>query len=168
MPVARGTVDLKIDPNKLRAAREQRGWSQEHLATLCGVSARTIQRIERSGAVSAESRSALAAVFEVPLSHFEPALEAERQPVNANDALTHLLAQRPLPRAAVAVSMLFGVYGVLSAYFDGSLAPISTQALVPGLCLLWWIVDEAIRHDGFIHALGHWRATLKRWRTQRR
>lgn len=45
--------------------RLQRGWSQEQLADLSGLSVRTIQRIERGGSASVESLKALAAVFEV-------------------------------------------------------------------------------------------------------
>lgn len=45
--------------------RLQRGWSQEQLADLSGLSVRTIQRIERGGGASVESLKALAAVFEV-------------------------------------------------------------------------------------------------------
>jgi transcriptional regulator with XRE-family HTH domain len=48
--------------------RVQRGWSQEQLAELTGLSARTIQRIERGHMPSAESLKAIAAVFEVDLS----------------------------------------------------------------------------------------------------
>ena len=48
--------------------RVQRGWSQEQLAELTGLSARTIQRIERGQNASVESLKAIAAVFEVELS----------------------------------------------------------------------------------------------------
>jgi transcriptional regulator with XRE-family HTH domain len=48
--------------------RVQRGWSQEQLAELTGLSARTIQRIERGHRASAESLKAIAAVFDVDFS----------------------------------------------------------------------------------------------------
>ena len=51
--------------------RVQRGWSQEQLAELTGLSPRTIQRIERGHNASAESLKALAAVFEVDLCTFK-------------------------------------------------------------------------------------------------
>jgi transcriptional regulator with XRE-family HTH domain len=56
----------------VRKLRLQRGWSQEHLATLTGVNVRTIQRLERGAKMSLETRAALAAVFEVDASTFEP------------------------------------------------------------------------------------------------
>lgn len=55
----------------VRKLRLQRGWSQEHLADLAAVNVRTIQRIERGKTSSLETRSALAAVFEVDISTFD-------------------------------------------------------------------------------------------------
>ncbi len=51
----------------VRALREQRGWSQEHLAGAAGVSARTIQRVETTGAINSESLMAIANAFDVSL-----------------------------------------------------------------------------------------------------
>ena len=53
--------DMKIDGNRVRALRERKSWSQEHLARASGVSERTIQRVEADGIGSAETRLALAA-----------------------------------------------------------------------------------------------------------
>jgi transcriptional regulator with XRE-family HTH domain len=52
-------------PLLIQKLRLQRGWSQEQLAEVAGLSARTIQRIERGQTPSAESLKALAAVLEV-------------------------------------------------------------------------------------------------------
>lgn len=49
----------------IRKLRLQRGWSQEQLAELTGLSVRTIQRIERGQNPGLESANALAAVFEI-------------------------------------------------------------------------------------------------------
>jgi len=59
---------MKIDPQILRQLREERSWTQEHLADAAGVSLRTVQRIEREGNASADSRLALAAAFGVNVS----------------------------------------------------------------------------------------------------
>jgi transcriptional regulator with XRE-family HTH domain len=56
----------------VRKLRLQRGWTQEHLAELAGLSVRSIQRIERGGAVGLETINSLAAVFEVDRSLFTP------------------------------------------------------------------------------------------------
>lgn len=58
-------MDMKIDPLKIKQLREARGWSQEHLAEVASLSARTVQRIEAEGNVSPESRMALAAALSV-------------------------------------------------------------------------------------------------------
>jgi transcriptional regulator with XRE-family HTH domain len=68
-------MEWKIDPDYVRAERQRRGWSQEHLAAVAGLGIRTVQRIEASGGASAESAKCLAAVFEVPLTQL---LRAEK------------------------------------------------------------------------------------------
>src|SRR3981081_2281681 len=52
-------------PLLIQKLRLQRGWSQEQLAELTGLSVRTIQRIERGQTPSAESLKALAAGLDV-------------------------------------------------------------------------------------------------------
>lgn len=54
----------------VRKLRLQRGWSQDQLAELTGLSVRSIQRFERGEVPGLESRKALAAVFEVDLETF--------------------------------------------------------------------------------------------------
>lgn len=55
----------------IRKLRLERGWSQEQLATLSGLSVRTIQRIERGATPGLESLNALAAVFEVDIEQLK-------------------------------------------------------------------------------------------------
>lgn len=52
----------------IQKLRLQRGWSQEQLAELSGLSVRTIQRLERGQPASVETLKALGAVFEVDFS----------------------------------------------------------------------------------------------------
>jgi len=54
---------MKINSSLVRQCREQRAWSQEHLAEVAGLSLRTVQRVEADGGASAETRMALAAAF---------------------------------------------------------------------------------------------------------
>ena len=56
---------FKTDSAKIKRWREERHWSQEHLAELAGLGIRTIQRIENGEAASRESLTALAAAFNV-------------------------------------------------------------------------------------------------------
>jgi transcriptional regulator with XRE-family HTH domain len=66
----------------VRKLRLQRGWSQEHLAELVGVTPRTIQRIERGYRPGLETAKALASVFEVDVSIFTT---AEELPMQTNE-----------------------------------------------------------------------------------
>ncbi|ENB2089716.1 2TM domain-containing protein [Vibrio alginolyticus] len=55
----------------IRRLRLKRGWSQEQLADLSGLSIRTIQRIERGQKPGLESLKCLAAVFETSVSELQ-------------------------------------------------------------------------------------------------
>ena len=52
----------------VRKLRLQRNWSQEQLAEFCGLSVRTIQRVESGNRASLETLMCLASVFEVDVS----------------------------------------------------------------------------------------------------
>ncbi len=65
-------MEMKIDPQKIRQLREAHSWSQEHLAEVAGLSARTVQRIEAEGNASPESRMAIAAALEVTAAELAP------------------------------------------------------------------------------------------------
>ena len=55
----------------IRKLRLQRGWSQDQLSQMTGLSIRTIQRIERGQKPSLESQKSLAAVFEINLTELQ-------------------------------------------------------------------------------------------------
>jgi DNA-binding XRE family transcriptional regulator len=56
-------VAMKIDGSRVRVLRERKAWSQEHLASVSGLSVRTIQRVEAEGSALPETRLALAAAL---------------------------------------------------------------------------------------------------------
>jgi transcriptional regulator with XRE-family HTH domain len=65
----------------IQKLRLQRGWSQEQVAQLSGVSVRTIQRLERGQSVSIETLKALGAAFEVDFSTLkEPTMNTSVNP----------------------------------------------------------------------------------------
>lgn len=68
-------AEMKVDTKLIKALREERAWSQEHLATVAGLSARTVQRLEAEGNASLESKMAIAAAFGVEPARLTPALE---------------------------------------------------------------------------------------------
>jgi transcriptional regulator with XRE-family HTH domain len=67
-------MDMQLNKEQLRRAREVRAWSQSHLAEVAGLSMRTVQRIENSGSASLESAKAIAAAFD---THVEALLSTE-------------------------------------------------------------------------------------------
>ena len=73
-------MEMQIDSSVIRSERENRAWSQEHLAKLTGLGLRTIQRIEATGAASYESASALASVLSIPVTNLKAA-EPTKQPL---------------------------------------------------------------------------------------
>ncbi len=56
-------MEVRVDSKLIRSERENRGWTQDHLAKVAGLSLRTIQRIENKGSASLESVTALASVL---------------------------------------------------------------------------------------------------------
>jgi transcriptional regulator with XRE-family HTH domain len=66
----------------IQKLRLQRGWSQEQLAEVSGLSARTIQRIEKGQSASLETLKALAAAFGVEVSNLQesPMSQVESAP----------------------------------------------------------------------------------------
>lgn len=57
-----------LNVERFRSARLKQAWSQEQLAETCGVSVRTIQRIEQGGTASLETIRALAAGMNISAS----------------------------------------------------------------------------------------------------
>lgn len=66
---------MSVSNRWVRDLRLERGWSQEQLAAISGLSERTIQRIEKTGECSLDSRLALASAFEVPPSGLDAQAE---------------------------------------------------------------------------------------------
>lgn len=56
---------MQLNQKRIKKLRENKCWTQQHLADACGLSLRTIQRIEKEGSASKESMMSLCAVFEV-------------------------------------------------------------------------------------------------------
>lgn len=56
---------MEVNAEYIKKRRTNQGWTQQHLADMCGISLRTVQRVERYGQASNETVSSLASVFEV-------------------------------------------------------------------------------------------------------
>lgn len=60
-----------VNKSKIKNLRVAKAWSQDQLASISGLSLRTIQRIENEGKCSFESKRALAASFEIKLEELD-------------------------------------------------------------------------------------------------
>ena len=114
----RMAVEMKIDGNLVKHLREERAWSQEHLASVAGLSTRTVQRLEADGNASTESRMAIAAVFGV-----EPAKLMQGQgPATGVDPLTVSAPKSSLrmdPYKWVLLIMVWIMFLLIGGYMIG-------------------------------------------------
>lgn len=86
------TMDMKLNAERIRTLREQRAWSQEHLATVAWLSTRTLQRIEAGAAASQETCLALAAALDVGVEELTgDARKSANPPTATADALASRL-----------------------------------------------------------------------------
>lgn len=56
---------MEVSADAIKQLRQARGWTQQHLADICAVNLRTIQRVERQGSAANETVHALCSVFEI-------------------------------------------------------------------------------------------------------
>ncbi len=56
---------MLVDSKKLKQLRLEKNWTQQHVAEVCDLSMRTIQRVEKDGVASNETVAAYAAIFEL-------------------------------------------------------------------------------------------------------
>ncbi len=59
---------MEVSADLIKQMRQERGWTQQHLADACSVNLRTIQRVEKQGQAANETVLALCAVFDVERS----------------------------------------------------------------------------------------------------
>lgn len=99
----------------IQKLRLQRGWSQEQLAEVSGLSVRTIQRLERGQPGSLETLKSLASVFEIDFSSLkEPAMDAPRSDIRPDEALA-LAHVRKVKKFYVHLTQYLIVIPVLAA-----------------------------------------------------
>lgn len=116
----------------IQKLRLQRGWSQEQLAEVSGLSVRTIQRLERGQPGSLESTNALAAVFEIDLNRLkEPPMDAPRTDLRPDEAL-----------ALSHVRKVKSFYMHLTQYLI--VIPILAAINLLGFPSYWWFVWPAL------------------------
>ena len=118
-------MDMMINLELVRALRKQRSWSQDQLAAIAGISLRTVQRIEKDGTSSLESKKALASAFEIDATELDLDVEA-------NDVATANRRGRKYGYAG-AVLGLVGAYTGISLDLIGGGMSIGEAGIYYGL-----------------------------------
>ena len=67
---------MLVDSKKMKQLRQTKNWTQQHLAHVCDLSIRTIQRVEKDGVASNETVAAYAAIFESEISDLVISVES--------------------------------------------------------------------------------------------
>ena len=74
---------MEVNAILIKEQRTTRAWTQQHLADACGLSLRTVQRIERYGTCSVDTLMSLSAVLEMDkqdlLTAIPPVTEESKQ-----------------------------------------------------------------------------------------
>jgi len=81
---------MEIDTAKLLRLRQERAWSQSQLASIAGISTKTVRRAERGAASSLETARALASAFKLDVSEI---YKSEIVPPSRTEADLRLLGQ---------------------------------------------------------------------------
>lgn len=103
---------MQLNPSKIRQLRSDRGWTQQQLAEICGLSLRTIQRVELQGIASLETSKSLAAAFELD----KAALQQSDEPATA----TTIEEKAALPVWLLLITFIAGSsFGALLLHFLG-------------------------------------------------
>jgi transcriptional regulator with XRE-family HTH domain len=117
-------TEMKINRTTVHQLRTDRGWSQEHLASVAGISLRTVQRVESEGSGSGETKMCLAAAFGIPVADLTPA-----QPSAAERCHGQAHCQADIPRRyAVAAVVALTALLALALQLTGVLASSAAWA----------------------------------------
>lgn len=123
-------MSFKADAAKIKRWREERRWSQEHLADLAGIGLRTLQRIETGDPASPESLKALAAAYNVDVTalSIDPEAETTRRVAQQNEKV----------RAGMRLAFWIHLasYAVGAVVFIG--ISLGVGAFVMKWPLIWW------------------------------
>lgn len=147
--------EMKIDPQKVRSAREHLGWSQERLSQAAGVGLRTIQRLESEGTASKETILCISAALQTTPS------DISIQDGKSSSAMSHIPTGAPwyvryglygiyTPKAALGFMWLCLCLSAVS-FVLGFLNPILWLGCMFTLAALWyWAAAHWLtHHDGW-------------------
>lgn len=141
---------MYISPEKLRALRTDRKWSQDQLATACSLSLRTIQRIEKDGKCSADTHNALSNALAIQPKDLLPEAEASSE-------VTQEKIEKPSNDGYVGLSLAFLVIISLIVVSDSPLRFFDPFAFIATLSLAFSLT---ILSSGLFPTLESFKAVL--------
>ena len=126
---------FKTDAKKIKRWREERHWSQEHLAELAGVGIRTVQRIENGEPASKDTLMALAAAFNVDAMALciDPEEEATARVRIKNEKM----------RSGILLSFLIHLVSYALGMVVFAAISVGMGAFVMKWVMIWWTVGLA-------------------------
>ncbi|PHS35746.1 MAG: XRE family transcriptional regulator [Robiginitomaculum sp.] len=130
-------MHITPDAVKIKRWREERSWSQEHLADAAGISLRTIQRIENGDGASRESVMALAAAFNVDALALTVDARTEASKITRKDRNK----TRDGFRMAFLISLASYIFGLI--LFTGISLSDGVDGYVMLFPAIWWGVGTA-------------------------
>ena len=139
-------MKLNPDGNKIKRWREERCWSQEHLAEVAGIGLRTVQRIENGDPASRESVMALASAFGVDALALTTDARSEAARSKREETARGIAAFR----LSFWIHLASWVFGMI--LFAG--ISVGVGSFIMKWAMIWWTVGLAG------HALGVIIATL--------
>ncbi len=121
----------------LKKLRLEKGWSQEHIAEISGLSVRTIQRIEKNKKAVIQSLNLLASAFDISISELTNELDYKEQDNMKQDSMVNRVIGKGLSKRnrelvihiLIYLVTMFGFYAVFSLFL--------------GLNFITWIVGVA-------------------------
>ncbi|MEZ6000307.1 helix-turn-helix domain-containing protein [Hyphomonas sp.] len=128
-------MQFHADTAKIKRWREERHWSQEHLADLAGIGLRTIQRIEHGEKASRDTLTALAAAFNVDVM----ALTVDAQSEARAKEKQKIARGRAALRLSFWISFASYVFGMI--LFTGINITTGSYTMLPAM--IWWTVGTA-------------------------
>ena len=131
------------DTAKIKSWRQERQWSQEHLAHLAGIGLRTLQRVENGGPASSETLRALAAAYDVDVMALVVDEDAQ--------ALRTIRRRNADLRKAIQLSFWIhlAAYGIGMVTFLGIGLASGGDIFVMRAPMVWWTVGLA-SHAGTV------------------
>jgi len=100
-----GACSMDIKASVVKSERQSRSWTQQHLADVCNLSLRTVQRVERFGSAAPETVMELCSVLELEREQ----LMADPEPLNVTNGVFISILTSPVVMMLIALTLLLGL-----------------------------------------------------------